>query len=791
MVEEASEVASLSLRCSLIMILRFFTGDRSGLHSVLPLFVVAVTLLFTVSAGTSRAENSTNGHDSVTRVPNSASSTEEQDEPDYEQALRDFVARAFASIPASTRRKLLEADVRPECSVGLFRMMRAFQNLDPWALRLFDASGKYPSGLLQGTKADLGAFDECVETVVHDSFGREVSKGQYCSLLFNLRSTPAIKERISSLDVLHPLMKHYKDLFFIDEFPMMRIGICITNDCDEQDLRALIAAVKPARLKVQVESCATIEAMPMTRGQASIIAVLAVLGLLIGAGSTVDAYMSSRTTYPKQEHSVWMKCLMSFSALSNTRAVFNVAEPKGAYEYDLSFLHGLRFFSVVSIVLGHCYGVMSETWSRSLNILIFTRQWMSILVTSGFVLVDTFFFLSGFLLCFVIDKQRKTGVVVFIFAVLRRIVRTMVPFLFIVMCMQLLPLMASGPGAKAFFRKLDDEVEHNSWQWVLQVRNLFYIGEKAVLPHVWYLSADFQLFVVALPVYLALRNRRRLAVLAFMILALFGCSVAAWQARRGDIVPFMVFLAQSITVIRDTVNDYYTLPFYHAVCYFTGCITYIIAGNFRQHKVSKVVQAIGWVVTFLFGACCVLIKATFYSGDAPTTTMGRMSTAFFDRIMWSLFLGWITLACMSGRGGFVSRFLSWSAFVPLSRLSFAVYLIHFPFIEFILHTSRERIFFAHFSLVTLFFGVLVWSYLLSYLAYIICEGPTTNLDKLLFGASSRPRASNEASAPSPKENEVTAQNGVPVIQIPRIVFDSNENSVANGTDGPRRHGVSN
>lgn len=782
MVERGSEVAPLSLKCSRIMLLGCFTGDGGRLRSVPALFVVAVTLLLSVSAGSSWATNATyaTGDESVTQLPSSASTSGEQDEPDYEQELRSLVARAFASIPASTRRKLLEADVRPECSVGLFRMMRAFQNLEPWALRLFDASGKYPSGLLQATKADLGAFDECLETVVHDSFGQEVSKGQYCSLLFNVKPTPAIKARISSLDVLHPLIKNYKDLFFLDEFPMMRIGICIINDCDEQDLRALIAAVKPNQLKIQVESCVTTGDMPMTRGQASIIAVLAVLGLLIGAGSAVDAYMSSRMTSPKQEHNGLVKFLTAFSAQSNTRFVFNVAAPKCAYEYDIGFLHGLRFFSIVSIVLGHCYGVMSETWSRSLNILIFTTEWMSILVTSGFVLVDTFFFLGGFLLCFVIDKQRRTGAVVFIFAVFRRIVRTTVPLLFVAMCMQLLPLMSTGPGAKAFFKKLDDEVEHSSWQWVLQVRNLFYIGEKAVLPHVWYLSADFQLFLVALPVYLVLRHRRRLAVLAFAVLALFGCCVAAWQARRTNIVPFMVFLAKSITTVRDTVNDYYTLPFYHAVCYFTGCITYIIARNFRERKVSKVVQAIGWVASFLFGVCCILLKSTFYTGDAPTTTLGKMSTAFFDRILWSLFLGWITLACLSGRGGIVRRFLSWSPFVPLSRLSFAVYLIHFPFIEFILHTSRERIFYGHFNLVTLFFGVLVWSYILGYFTFLICEGPTANLDKLLFGGSSRPRASDDAPATSPKENEDTTQNDASVIQIPRIVLESNGKSVANG-----------
>ncbi|KAH7957788.1 hypothetical protein HPB52_022670 [Rhipicephalus sanguineus] len=81
----------------------------------------------------------------------------------------------------------------------------------------------------------------------------------------------------------------------------------------------------------------------------------------------------------------------------------------------------------------------------------------------------------------------------------------------------------------------------------------------------------------------------------------------------------------------------------------------------------------------------------------------------------------------------VNKFLSWNAFVPLSKLSYGVYLIHMPVYQLMMYSSRERIYFSEFNQVTVWFAVLVWSFVLSYLAFIACEAPTAALDKLIIG----------------------------------------------------------
>ncbi|XP_070389118.1 nose resistant to fluoxetine protein 6-like [Dermacentor albipictus] len=184
--------------------------------------------------------------------------------------------------------------------------------------------------------------------------------------------------------------------------------------------------------------------------------------------------------------------------------------------------------------------------------------------------------------------------------------------------------------------------------------------------------------------------------------------------------------------MTNTLDEYYVRPYYHAVCYFSGCIAFLIMEGFKKKKISKGMQIAGWCLSVSCGLASVFGKLPWYRSANPTTQGVTLIAAFCDRIFWSVFLIWITLTCSSGRGGFVSRFLSWGAFVPLSKLTFGVYLIHFPFVQLMLHASRERIFWSHFNVITLWFATLVWCFLLAYVEFLACEAPSTALCRLIL-----------------------------------------------------------
>ncbi|XP_050051610.1 nose resistant to fluoxetine protein 6-like [Dermacentor andersoni] len=652
----------------------------------------------------------------------------------YVAKLREFIGNAMDGASPRLARKVLEADLSVDCSIGLFKLVRGIRNLEPWAMRLFDASGKYPTGALTTTRVDLGAFDECVETVVRDDYGHETVRAQYCNLMVYAGNKTDLDDHITKAVTLsHPRVPKFREHVYEQRVPILRLGICVLDACSERELNSLLKAVLPGIIDVTITNCVTSLPPAITKTQLIILACLGALTLLIALGTAVDVCCSSSKEKGPAKNML-LSVLTPFSVVSNTRMMLHIATDKTSDSYSMKFLHGIRFFSIVWILVGHSYGAPSDVWSRMVNVIIYAEKWQNIFTAVGFMSVDCFFFLSGFLLAYVVCKQKRTGVVLFVLATVRRLIRTMAPVFFLIMVLHLMPLITSGPDAKTYFDKVHSEFQRQWLLILLQVQNYdFEVNANSpVLGHLWYLSLDFQFFLVSLPVLILLKNRPRFAVAAFGLLSLIACSVATWQVAGNEMTPFILPVTESLTTFLKTGYHYYFYPFYHAVCYFAGCMTFFFVAELKQKKISKAVQTAAWCVAIACGLCCIFMKVPWYQAKDPTTESGKLSIAFFDRILWSLCWAWITFACATGRGGFVGTFLSWSAFTPLSRLTFGVYIIHLPFLQLSLHIARERLFFSHFFVVSFFFTLLVWSYLLSYLLFIFCEAPTGKLDKLIF-----------------------------------------------------------
>lgn len=679
------------------------------------------------------ATNSSIDHGVTTAISSAATAGVDEDHIDYVKLIRDALAHAFANVPTPLKSKLLGADVSAECRVGLLRTLRAFLNLEPWALRLFDASGKYPTGVLQGARADIGAFDECLDTVVHDAYGRVRTRGQYCNLVIYVKNSTAMESNVDFLSgALHPTLLYFKNFFIMEDVALGRIGMCFIDSCGQGDMQALVDSLKPSSLRLEVSNCVTSLPERWTVTQIAITSFLGVLLVVIISATTIEHTMNSRTKDCKKRGTM-NAFLGAFSATSNTRDLLKVADKAQAELHAMQFLHGMRFLCIIHIVIGHFYTTLSDSWTPLLNLLIASGEWTYMIPAAGFNSVDTFFFLSGFLLCFTVTKQKRNGPIVFIIDIVRRLIRICVPLFFVIMCLYLLPRMITGPDAKAGFQKLFDEVDRHWWHMLLQIRNFYENTIWDVLLHTWYLSADFQLYVVALATLLILKGQKIALLAAFTVYSFIGCAVGAWVVAREHLLPFMIFPGPLVPLLTTTLNEFYIRPYYHAVCFFSGCMTFLLMVDFRKAKVTKGMQLACWCLSVSCGLISMFAKMAWYRSPNPVSEAVTLLVAFLDRILWSIFIVWITLACSSGRGGFIGRFLSWNAFVPLSKLSFGVYLIHLPFIQLMLHASKERVYWSMFNLVTLWFGVLVWSLLLSYLTYLACEGPTSKLSSLMFG----------------------------------------------------------
>lgn len=76
--------------------------------------------------------------------------------------------------------------------------------------------------------------------------------------------------------------------------------------------------------------------------------------------------------------------------------------------------------------------------------------------------------------------------------------------------------------------------------------------------------------------------------------------------------------------------------------------------------------------------------------------------ASLSRVAWSLALAYIIYACVHGYGGPVNWFLSLSFWLPLSRLSYAIYILHFPVILISMCSAQVPYYISEFSAVCTF-----------------------------------------------------------------------------------------
>ncbi|KAH7984331.1 hypothetical protein HPB52_019435 [Rhipicephalus sanguineus] len=642
--------------------------------------------------------------------------------------LKATIKYIMSTMGNGLTRKLLQADISMECSLGMLKFMRAVQELEPWAMRVVDSTAKYPNGMLQASTADLGAYDECIETVVRDEYGDVKVRGQYCNVHVSLGDDHSfIGDILPAFFYSHRRAQNFTSYVTDERLPGLRLGMCFVNSCNEKDLTNIAKTLMGNVAKIVVKNCVTNEDEGINKTQAWIIGYLAVLAAVIVAATGFE--LLTENWDKRCKNGVPYRCVVAFSALSNTRLILSVNKDKDSETYSYRFMHGIRFLSIFWICLGHSYGTITENITRLVNALHYFEHWETLIVTAGYLAVDSFFFFSGFLLYYTLSKQKRNRVVVAVVAIIRRYIRATVPLFFMIMCMYLLPLIATGPNSKEFYNKFYAEMRKHWWDLLFQLRNWRADEEVSTMPHLWYLSADYQFFLVALIIILVFRTRKWLVALIFSVLSLVSCGIAAWQIYGTNMTPFLVPVASEFGTVMDTLNHYYMLPFYHGVCYFSGCLTFLLVEKYGKTKISKMIQASLWCISLFCGLYCLFMKIEWYRSSERAAESKRMFYAFTDRILWSICVAWFVFTCSTGRGGIVNRFLSWNGFVPLSRLSFGVYLIHSPFFILMYHIARERVFFSHFTLVSQCFAVVVWSYILSYFLFIACDAPTGQLDK--------------------------------------------------------------
>ena len=167
-----------------------------------------------------------------------------------------------------------------------------------------------------------------------------------------------------------------------------------------------------------------------------------------------------------------------------------------------------------------------------------------------------------------------------------------------------------------------------------------------------------------------------------------------------------------------------------------------ILHTLRQHLTFKLNIFIVIFLWAFFGAMGASVILTLFpfgkefqeSGGTNMvgTLAGRVAYNGLHRLAWSLWIGWIILACTKNLGGPINSFLAWSLWIPLARLSYCLYLVHIPIIIYFQSILTFNVYFTHTFVVFYYLPTLFVSSLVSYILYILFEIPISYIEKIIF-----------------------------------------------------------
>lgn len=254
------------------------------------------------------------------------------------------------------------------------------------------------------------------------------------------------------------------------------------------------------------------------------------------------------------------------------------------------------------------------------------------------------------------------------------------------------------------------------------------------MSHSWYLSLDFQLFVLTpFLIYPAWKYGWKY---------LWTLPVLALLSSIYIFVISMVYNVYIVTKSPDAASfEFFIQWIYYPTHarmgpWFIGMTLGYILYQHRQKKIrlNRIFNAVMWILSLtIFAAITMGSQIMFLPAAVNQTSL--LANAFylaFYRNGWALATAWMIFACHNGTGGIIRWFLQLPQWQPLARMGLSLYLLHFMFQHFIIMNSKQPIYFDEFELIHQFWGDIVASIILATVGYLTFEVPFMTLENVLY-----------------------------------------------------------
>ncbi|KAK9869958.1 hypothetical protein WA026_006056 [Henosepilachna vigintioctopunctata] len=625
----------------------------------------------------------------------------------------------------------INASVYPNsaCLNDLNTMIRAIGTADGiWALKILDSSSKIQSGIAI-LNEDIGQFDECIQAENKDA---SIS-GKYCLGYINpvTPNTELHQIRTDKVRLMQNVMaltgSKISSSFANQKFTWAG---CLPKSCSINDFsyfynNILQRFISGIEIDFSEQLCAT----KYDESSLSIGAILTIVFFCIMIGIMIietfyDLYCQKFGIEP----SIF---LTAFSMYTNSQKLFKISKSND----QLQFLNGLKFFSMIWVVLGHTYSeAIQAPLSNVLDVLTWSNQLYSMLLVSGLMAVDTFFVVGGCLVAYVymLAIEKGGNINIFIYY-LHRFIRLTPPLgALILVVANITPYLGNGPRW-TLIRTYQSFCQENWWSTLLYIQNYVSIP-KVCAGHCWYLAIDMQLYILSPFIMYSMKRYTKLSFvcLGAVISIITGVNFyVAWIKKYGALVS-NIYIDST-----DYQSNFYLKTHVRAGPWLFGILAGYIIFEMKQKRLKfrphKVLNIIAWLCSLVLLLFCIFIGHDFLRRPEYSEWGNSLHIAFIRNI-WSIAICWIMVSCALGYGGPINWFLSLPIYQVLNRFTYSIYLVHLVLIDMWYSSTKTPIHFSDLMMGYYFWGHFCFTFIISYFWVLLFESPFIILEKIILGA---------------------------------------------------------
>ncbi|XP_044756157.1 nose resistant to fluoxetine protein 6-like [Coccinella septempunctata] len=557
--------------------------------------------------------------------------------------------------------------ISDECALGVAELIEGIKKNNIDYLKMFDATGKLPSGILRGNVNQFGDFDECLS----------VEQAKYCLAEIDLESKwrPRYKNYKNLVHSHFAIRETFDDVKHrVPGFSMIRWGFCIPQKCSSKDLEIALREKFRITSRIKPEMC---QISPMKAPLPEMSYGDIITRYLFGVVLFLTVLATLRGVYNLniQEKNKFLKLVDCFNLFDNWEELTTVKESKD----EVKTLHGMRALGALALIISHktmalFYNPYINRSAMSENL---GMRW-SVIGRTAILYTDGFMLMSGFLTARTLFKdldRKKTfnigdKIISRIFRISPNIIAV------ILFCTYILPHLGAGPLWPLVVDHHSHLCKKYMWRNMLYIHNYFPFQDMC-LTHTHQVGIDMQLFLSTPLIIFFLWSTRRIGVLfvgMIIVASTFLRFFVTWYYNLSHVVHFGI----TISRMFDTANLSYILPTHRATIYFMGVYLAYMMRDKSSINLSKKQLGIYWTFFMLLGFGTWLGPMHM---SHPGYVYNRLDAALFGAISPITFgsaLAWTIYATEKGFGGFLGAVLSWDKFKYFTKIAYAVYLVQFP-----------------------------------------------------------------------------------------------------------------